>query len=107
MKLYQKIGIFSFLYYLFNLIIYFAYERSKSLETIENLKHNSETIAKLKRIDLSIEFIQNSMLPDYQLFNPAANLGYSFSSWHYWLVSSIFSFGTMLFIIKSNKNQPN
>ncbi len=104
MKLHYKIGIFSLCYYMFNILTYFVYERAKNLETIENIKNDSEKMSNLNKVGVTIESIKESMLPDFNLFNPAVNLGWSIGSgWHYWLLSSVFSIFTLMILIKSKK----
>ncbi len=104
MKLHHKIFIFSFFYYLYNLIIYYSYERSVSLDAFEKLKRNSDAVANFNKNGISIESIKNLMLPENELFNPFFNFGWSFGSWHYWIISSILSFGTILIFINSKKS---
>ena len=106
-KTYFKISItFIFFFYLSNILIYYVIKRAAIVENLEKLSQSQDYLLKLKNAGVNFETLKNSTLStDVAIFNPLFNLGYSFSSWHYWLCSLIVSTTILYLINKRTKNQ--
>ena len=90
MKSFLKIfGKILALFYISNIVLYFAYFRSKLLEGIEILFEDSATRQTFLASNITKQDLINSTLIDHRIFNPIFNFAYSISNTFFLLPSSI------------------
>ena len=77
------------LFYISNIVLYFAYIKPKELNGIETLFENSDFREQLLARNLTKQdLINQAHRTDHEIFNPAFNLGYSIAN-KYLLAPSI------------------
>jgi hypothetical protein len=86
------------LFYIFNIVLYFAYIRPKTLHGIETFSENPDVRQKLLENNITMQdLINQTSVTDHKIFNPAFNIAYSIAN-SYLLVPSL-SIVILIFIL--------